>query len=172
MNSAACRQYLCHTLILVCCKYRFCPTNLSIQGYNRSRNISTKHCCFVIVRAISLQRQRLHEIYYTHSIHSSFTRGKFYIHAIFLWSLVLPERLLNTWPPILTCMKLTWTCKWTFYTLRHEVQFIWYCIKYQSAIRLEWKPRLFWASTVRWSIIPMWHNHVRDAIVPHSNGPM
>ena len=49
-----------------------------------------------------------------HSVHSSFTHGKFSTNAVFLVSPVPPERLSDTWPPILTYVKLTWVCKWAF----------------------------------------------------------
>ena len=52
LHSAAFRQYFCYTLFLICEKYRFCSTNLCAWGHNRRTNISTKHCCFSIVKAI------------------------------------------------------------------------------------------------------------------------
>ena len=33
-------------------KYRFCPINSCVWGHNQSRKISTKRCCFVIVKTI------------------------------------------------------------------------------------------------------------------------
>ena len=50
----------------------------------------------------------MHEPRHIHSVHSSFTRGKFCTHAIFSRSLVPQLKLSDTWPPILTCVKLTW----------------------------------------------------------------
>ena len=52
LHSAVFSQYQCHTPVLVCQKHVSCPTNLHAWGYNQSINISTKYCCFSIVRAI------------------------------------------------------------------------------------------------------------------------
>ena len=92
-HSAAFRQYLCHTLFLVCWKYRFCPTNLrKVEGYNRSTKKSTKLCCFVFCKNFfTLQRQRLYERCDSRSIHFSFTRGNF-VPTLFYSSPLYPKK--------------------------------------------------------------------------------
>ena len=45
------------------------------------------------------------------------------------------------WPPILTCVKLTWICKWAFWTLRYSQLFH---VQYLDAWALPWFALLEW----------------------------
>ena len=75
----------------------------------------TEHSVKSIVRAIHAIKTRLHERYDFNSDHSTYrpTNGKSCTHGVFLWSLVPLGKFPVAWPLILTCMKMTWICKWS-----------------------------------------------------------
>ena len=84
------------------------PQTFALGGTTEVQTFQQNTAVFRLQKQFTLQRQRLHYRCLIHSVHSSLTRGKFCSHAVFLRSLVLPERSSSTWPPICTYAKLTW----------------------------------------------------------------
>ena len=69
---------------------------------------------FCVCTSSSRYKDRLYEWCHIHSIHSSVTRGEFCTHAVFLQSLVPPERSLDTWPPYVTNVKFDLNTQMSF----------------------------------------------------------
>ena len=82
-------------------QYRCQKSSLWTLGYNRNTNISTKHSYFVIVGEIHATTTKTAWKMSLSLVYASFTCGKLCTSAIFLRSLVSPERLSDTlwsWP--------------------------------------------------------------------------
>ena len=71
-------------------------------GTTEAQQFQQHTAVLCLYEQFALQRQRPHERCHIHSIHSSFTCWEFCTHAMFLWSLLPPEKSLDTWPSILT----------------------------------------------------------------------
>ena len=73
--------------------------------------------------------------------HSTYTQGKSYTHAVFLRSLVSPEKFIVVWPPILTCVKLAWVWKWAIISelqRANQGQTKWFFFTFTILITLFW----------------------------------
>ena len=100
------------TTIFSVLKYRFCPTHLCAQGYNRTTTFQRNTVFFLffppIVRAIHATRTKTAwQMSGKFCQNKSYTLNFFLYPRYFLRWLVPLERLSKTWPLILTYGKLT-----------------------------------------------------------------
>ena len=82
------------------------PRPFAHRGTTEEQTFQQKSPLFFDCKSNSSYKHRLLDRCHIHSFHSSFTRGKLCTHANFLWSLVPPEKLSDTWPSILTYVNL------------------------------------------------------------------
>ena len=93
-----------------------------LLDYYRSPNVS-KRSVTVTVRAIHVTKPKTTWKVLLSSRSFNSVRGKSCTRAIFFRPLVPPGQFIVAWPPIKTCVKLTWICKWAFETMSYSVRF-------------------------------------------------
>ena len=120
-HSTVFRRCVRNTLFPNLLNHWFCSTNLwdwarggGVGGTTKSQKFHQNTEVFVFVRAFHATKSKIVWKMWQHSIHSSLTGRKFCTNTIFLWSLALPKRSLDTWPLIPLYVQMTWICKWAF----------------------------------------------------------